>query len=132
MTALVIDASALVRTLGIGVGPGRFDPYFSSGDERHVPEVFDVEVLSVIRHALLSGLITEAAAGDLFMDQLDAPVRRHRHLPLLPRAYALRQNFTIADAMYVALAERLGAPLVTADERLARAARRHTEVTVLT
>lgn len=41
--------------------------------------------------------------------------------PLLPRIWELREDVTTADAAYVALAEHLGAPLVTTDARLARA-----------
>lgn len=50
------------------------------------------------------------------------PVHRHRrHGPLLGRAWELRQNLTIYDGVYVALAERLGTTLVTADNRLGQA-----------
>jgi predicted nucleic acid-binding protein len=37
------------------------------------------------------------------------------------RAWGLRENFTIADALFVALAERLGEPLATKDLALAAA-----------
>ena len=131
MAAFVVDASAMVRLMGIGPGVERFAGLFSSNDERHAPELLDVEVLAAIRHALLLGTVSEGRAADLVADQVDAPVRRHRHLPLLPRAYELRRNVSIADGVYVALAERLGVPIVTADARLARAAQRHTGVPVL-
>ena len=42
--------------------------------------------------------------------------------PLLAYAFALRENFTFDDALYVALARRLDEPLATTDARLARAA----------
>jgi predicted nucleic acid-binding protein len=48
------------------------------------------------------------------------PVTRHSHEPLLERVWALRQNVTAYDAMYVALAELLDVPLITRDGRLAR------------
>ncbi|MHB1854016.1 MAG: hypothetical protein ACYCS2_03030 [Acidimicrobiales bacterium] len=38
---------------------------------------------------------------------------------LLPDAWQLRANLTIGDAIYVALARRAGAPLMTADRALA-------------
>jgi predicted nucleic acid-binding protein len=47
---------------------------------------------------------------------------------LLPRAWALRDELTVYGAAYVALAERLGAPLLTLDAGLARAAERHVAV----
>ena len=50
----------------------------------------------------------------------DLPLTRHRHTPFLPRIWELRENLTAYDAAYVALAEALGAPLVTRDAALAR------------
>lgn len=41
--------------------------------------------------------------------------------PFVERAWELRENVTTYDAWYVALAEALGAPLVTANDRLRRA-----------
>ena len=46
-------------------------------------------------------------------------LHRHAHLDLLTRAWKLRGNVTAYDAMYVALAEALDAPLVTCDRPLA-------------
>jgi predicted nucleic acid-binding protein len=46
----------------------------------------------------------------------------------LDRVWALRNNFSAYDAVYVALAEVLHATLVTHDRRLAVAARRHAMV----
>jgi predicted nucleic acid-binding protein len=59
------------------------------------------------------------------------PIARHLHVALIARVYELTRNFTAADATYVALAEALDARLVTLDEPLARAVRRHTSVQVL-
>jgi len=55
------------------------------------------------------------------MDFLNLPLQRHPHDWLLPRVWELRHNLTAYDAVYVALAEALGAPLVTRDARLAAA-----------
>jgi predicted nucleic acid-binding protein len=48
-------------------------------------------------------------------------IRRLPHGPLLPRIWTLRDNLTPYDAAYVALAEAIGATLLTADRKLARA-----------
>jgi predicted nucleic acid-binding protein len=48
-------------------------------------------------------------------------IQRVPHEPLLERIWELRENVTPADAAYVALAEELGAPLLTTDARLTRA-----------
>jgi predicted nucleic acid-binding protein len=49
------------------------------------------------------------------------PIRRYELTPLLPRAWELRKNLSIYDALYVALAEALGAVLLTSDKGLGRA-----------
>lgn len=97
----------------------------------HVPALCEVEVAAGLRRALLRGLVT-ADRANLALDlYLLLPLTRHGHRALLPRMLALRQNFSAYDATYVALAESLAAQLLTADERLARAARTHTNVGVL-
>ncbi len=51
----------------------------------------------------------------------DFPLIRYPHDLLLPRIWELRHNLTAYDAVYVALAEALDAPLVTRDAALAAA-----------
>ena len=51
------------------------------------------------------------------------PLQRHSHEPLLERVLDLRDVFSAYDAAYVALAEQVGAALLTGDLRLARAIR---------
>ncbi len=48
-------------------------------------------------------------------------ITRYSHQPLLGRVWTLRHNLTAYDAVYVALAEMLDAPLLTRDRRLANA-----------
>jgi predicted nucleic acid-binding protein len=54
-------------------------------------------------------------------DLRSLPIRRVPHTLLLERCWELRANLTTYDAVYVALAELIGAPLVTLDARLAEA-----------
>ncbi len=49
------------------------------------------------------------------------PITRYEHALFLPRIWSLRENLTAYDAAYVALAEELGATLLTRDTRLANA-----------
>jgi predicted nucleic acid-binding protein len=60
-------------------------------------------------------------AAEAILDLADLDLHRHAHLDLLTRAWKLRENVTAYDAMYVALAEALDAPIVTCDAPLARA-----------
>ena len=55
------------------------------------------------------------------MQTVDFPMRRYPDDFLLPRVWDLRHNLTAYDAVYVALAEALDAPLLTRDRRLAAA-----------
>ncbi|WP_052436737.1 type II toxin-antitoxin system VapC family toxin [Georgenia sp. SUBG003] len=68
----------------------------------------------------------------LALDDLVAlPAERAPHRPLLDRVWQLRANLTVYDAVYVALAEALGAVLVTGDQRLGSAPGPLCEVEVL-
>lgn len=49
----------------------------------------------------------------------------------MPRIFELRANFSAYDATYVALAEALGAELLSTDDRLARAVESHTAVALI-
>lgn len=58
-------------------------------------------------------------------------IRYLSHSALSDRVWELRDNLSSYDATYVALAERLGAELLTGDARLANAPGHHARVTVL-
>lgn len=90
-----------------------------------------MEVASGLRRALLRGIISAERAELARQHYLLLPLTRHGHLSLLGRMLDLGANFSAYDACYVALAEQLGAGLLTADERLARAVRTHTKVGLL-
>lgn len=98
--------------------------------DTHVPALCDVEVVAGLRRGLTRDLIPLRRAADALQDYLDLPVTRHGHRALLPRALELRRNFSAYDATYVALAERVGGSLLTADTRLARATRAHTALQI--
>lgn len=85
------------------------------------PEVLDLEVVSVIRKALLSGALNRRRAGLALADLIDLDLERVSHRRMLARIWELRQNLTPYDAAYVALAETIDATLVTADRRLSLA-----------
>lgn len=126
LKAVVVDASALVEYLfrtkrGLGVEEVLTAPEA----ELHVPELCDVEVASGLRKALLARRMSEERANLALNAYRSLPLTRHKHEPLLDRVLALRHNLSAYDAVYLALAEALGAELITIDEGLARAARRH-------
>lgn len=86
----------------------------------HVVDMVYVEVVSALRHILRRGDL-EAERADVALDALmQLRLRRHSTRPLAGRIWALRSSHGAYDAAYVALAEALGALLVTTDSRLAR------------
>jgi predicted nucleic acid-binding protein len=118
---LVVDASALVVALADDGPDGDLVRRRLRGESLAAPELVDLEVVSVLRKQLAIGALDGRRAGLALTDLADLPLRRVPHLPLLARCWQLRDNLTVYDAAYVALAEVLDAPLVTADSRLGRA-----------
>lgn len=98
----------------------------------HAPELLDVEFLHGVRRRVLRGEWTAERGAETLARLVRMPVRLHRHRLLIARCWELRDAVTAYDAQYVALAEVLGATLVTADVRLSRAPGLRCEVRVLT
>lgn len=76
---------------------------------------------SALRRALLERRLSAERAAEVLADLAAMPVAWYAHRPLLEPALELRDNLSLYDAVYVVLAERLAARLVTGDARLARA-----------
>ena len=125
---IVIDASAVVKLLAPTQLDSAFDRRLGRAESLHAPHLVDVEVANGLRLAVGAGLIGNDRALDALGDLGAMPVTRYPHGALLGRAWELRENLTMYDAVYVTLAELLGAPLVTCDGRLARAAETHASV----
>ena len=125
VNTIVADASAVVEYLLRTEQADAFGSALRAEEtDVHVPALCDMEVCSALRRGLLSGQVSTKRADQALEDYLDFPLSRHGHQPLLPRILALHQYVSAYDAAYVALAERLGAPLLTGDRRLARACER--------
>jgi predicted nucleic acid-binding protein len=129
---IVVDASVLTPVLGDDGPGGDRKRERLRGELLVAPAVVDLEVLSAIRHAAFVRRLEPRRSRQLLVDLMSMPIRRMPHGPLLPRIWALRENVTPYDAAYVALAEAIGAPLLTADARLARAPGLDCEVELLT
>jgi len=119
---IVVDASVFGNALLDEGQVGRLSRRTLAEDLHWAaPEHLITEVFSVIRGRSLGGHVTPDRARHA-RDALTKmaislmPVRE-----LVDRMWELRHNLSAYDAAYVALAERLDCPLITADKRLARA-----------
>lgn len=119
---LVIDASVLAVALvddGLDGEAVRDRMY---GEQLISPALVDLEVVSAWRGLARAGHLDPRRLGLALDDLRDLPLQRVEHARLLARCWELRDNLTIYDAAYVALAEALGVTLLTGDQRLARSA----------
>ncbi len=116
----LLDASAAVDwLLQTSAGQSIERRIYSHNETLHAPHLLDLEVTQVLRRLALQGVVSAPRADEAVRDLLDLRVTRYPHLVLLPRIWQLRHNFSAYDAAYIVLAEKLGAPLVTRDARLA-------------
>ncbi|MBC8363830.1 MAG: type II toxin-antitoxin system VapC family toxin [Actinobacteria bacterium] len=126
---IVVDASAVIEGITSLLHPAV--EVISDAGELHAPYLIDYEIDHALgrleRHRSLAAGVVDDARG-LFAV---LPLNRHAHRHVAERAWDLRRNLSIYDASYVALAERLGVPLLTADRRLATAPGHNAEVIVV-
>jgi len=119
---IVLDASAAVDwLLQTSAGQNIEKRIYSRKQTLHVPDLFDLEVVQVLRRLASQGVVSVNRADEAVRDLLDLRVTRYPPLVLVPRIWQLRHNCSAYDAAYIVLAEKLGAALVTRDARLASA-----------
>ena len=128
---IVVDASVLATALGDDGPDGDNARARLRGERLSAPELVDLEVTSVLRRQVQAGEVDARRAALALADLAALPLRRARHRPLLARCWELRNNLTIYDASYIALAEALDVTLLTGDERLARAPGPHCHIEIL-
>lgn len=128
---IVLDASATVDwLLQTSAGQHIERRIYSAREALHAPHLLDLEVAQVLRRLVREGTVAANRADEAVRDLLDLRLTRYPHFMLLPRVWQLRHNFSAYDAAYIGLAEKLGAPLITRDTRLA-AAPGHAAITEL-
>jgi len=119
---IVLDASAVIEWLMQSPAGVRIDKrIFSRVLSLHVPHLLDVEVAQVLRRYVREKVMSEQRGQQALEDLIDLPLNRYPHDFLLPRVWELRATLTAYDAVYVALAEVLDAPLLTCDSKIASA-----------
>lgn len=117
----VLDAGVVVAAL-VGTGDqGRWADLQMGAGALAAPHLMPAEVANVLRKAAAAGSVPANTARTAHQELVSLPVELFGYEAFAERVWALRDNLTVYDAWYVALAESLDAPLVTLDLRLARA-----------
>ena len=114
---IVVDASAAVLAL-LDKGDARLH---LSRDRLAAPYLVDAEVVQTIRRLVIRGSLSTSVAEQSIRRWIRLEVQRFAIVGFVPRIWALRHNLSAYDACYVALAEALECPLLTADARIAMA-----------
>ncbi len=118
---LIVDASVLFEIVADTPEADALRHRLLLDPELCAPHLIDAEVQAVIQRQHRDGRLDLTAAEQAVEDLITWPGERWPHQPLLWRAWQLRHNVRGYDSLYVALAEALGATLLTLDKRLATA-----------
>lgn len=115
---IVADASVVLDAL-MGAPPARAAV---EGRQLFAPHLVDPEVISAVRRGVAVDRLAAEDAVELLSELRRLGITRYPVYGLTARIWELRDNLTPYDASYVAVAEALECPLVTADARIAGAA----------
>lgn len=119
MTPVVIDASAGVELTADTFRGRALRKLLPADAVPWVPEIFYVECGAVLRRWDLRQVLTSQQVAASVNALLAWPLQIAQVRPLFADAWVRRANMTVPDALYVALAEHLKAPLLTDDHKLA-------------
>lgn len=128
MTAVVIDASAGVELVADTRRGRDLRAPLPEQAVPWVPELFYVECGAVLRRWDLNRVLPEADIARAVDELLAWPLRVAAVRPLLREAWRRRATVSVPDAVYLALSQALGAPLLTDDHKLANAPKLGVEV----
>jgi len=128
---VVVDASVVVAALAETGQRGAAAARVWAGRDLVAPDVIGYEVLNTLRGLRLAKKLSKPEAERAVADWRLLAVETWSLATIADRVWALAENLTAYDAAYVALAERLRVPLLTADKRLANAPGIKAEVVVV-
>lgn len=116
------DSSVIVAMLVDGGPSGRWATGVLDIDGALLaPHLAMFEAANILRRHQLAGLLTADQAAQAHSDLLDLPIELWPYELLAPRSWQLRDNLTVYDASYIALAELTNTALATLDRRIGRA-----------
>jgi predicted nucleic acid-binding protein len=118
---IVVDASVIVTALADDADDGDRVRERLRGERLAAPHLIDLEVVSAWRRLAAAGQLDDRRVALAMTDLGALRIERAPHQPLVQRCWELRENLTVYDASYVALAEAIDAVLLTGDQHLAEA-----------
>lgn len=127
---VVVDTSAVLAALVARPQATGLVERLSSDADLHAPHLIDVEIIHALRRLVTIRHLTEDRAADARSDYANLLIMRYPHVALADRMWALRDNLTAYDAAFVALSEKLRAPLITCDRALAGSPGHEAEIEV--
>ena len=117
---IVLDTSAIVEFLVGADHVAERVRAITTGEKLAAPHAVDLECASTLR-GLVNGRKLPPGEAQRALELLGRmKITRYGHVPLLPRIWQLRHDMWPDDAAYVALAESLGADLVTLDAKMGK------------
>ena len=123
--SLVVDASVAVKWLVAEPGSDAADGVATSGEDLHAPRLMVSEVANALWRKARIGELEVGQVGELVAAVTEMPVLWSTDETLgadaVRLALALALDRPVYDCVYLALAHRIGARVVTADERFANA-----------
>lgn len=122
---VVVDSSAVVALLADAGPAGQWVETTITSASLFAPQLLPFDVSNILRRHALAGILDASAATLAHADLVALPIDLFPHEVIANLVWELRANITAYDGAYVALAETLAAPLITLDERLARAPGTH-------
>ncbi len=128
---IVVDASVIVTAISDDGDDGDRARERLHGERLVAPYMIDLEVASALRRLDAAGNFVEGRARLALEDLRLLRMDRVPHEPLLVRCWELRNNLTVYDGAYIALAEMLEVVFLTADLKLAGASGPTCEIEVI-
>lgn len=120
MSGYVVDASVAVKWFVPEVHSDQAERLLESAENLHAPDLLLSEVGNIVWKKQRRGEITQEEAREIVYALTCVPFLIHPSLAVVEAALELAIGYdrTVYDCIYLAMAEALRCPLVTADERL--------------
>jgi predicted nucleic acid-binding protein len=119
--SVVVDSSVIVAALIDTGSDGAWAEQIIERRALYAPQLMRVEATNILRRLERAKKITTPEANGAQDDLTQLDVELFPFEPFSARVWELRHTVTSYDAWYVAVAEELGFPLATLDERLGKA-----------